>query len=337
MNEDDPFDAQVAEQESELLTALIRAYQEAANAIDIDALADAIATGDEEQIAIALQTDEGLQSGLDTALGDAFFFVLLGGIVLSMKRFATQYGSRVDTLSEAARIRSDLRRNIIEPMSRRAYEATQVTLQIMRDAGFTPKEIATGLQRSIGMAPDQAKSVAYLQRALRQALNSPTRIVSGNAITLPATTIKAIRQAHDKQLNAAQRSSLAKALNGEITADGNAALIDRHVKALVSFLQSVIARQEAVRTVNVGEYLAFKQGKANRSLPRSAKRFWRTVGDERVRQTHRTIPGLNAEGVDVGKPFQTPFGPIMYPPCEINCRCRAVVRWPDSEALRLAA
>jgi hypothetical protein len=59
------------------------------------------------------------------------------------------------------------------------------------------------------------------------------------------------------------------------------------------------------------------------------KRFWVYTHDKRTRMSHREIPGMNPEGVDMdGGMYQTPLGPLQYPrdpngigSNTIQCRC----------------
>jgi hypothetical protein len=56
------------------------------------------------------------------------------------------------------------------------------------------------------------------------------------------------------------------------------------------------------------------------------RRFWQTMQDDRVRKSHRPIPGLNRNGVGLDTPFITPDGPALYPPFGPGCRCRVRLR-----------
>lgn len=327
----DLFDHHAAEFEDEFAIAIRRAFTEAADGIDIAALIAAIEAGDEEAVATALNIDEGLHSGLSITLNNGLFYALLGAVVISMKRFATSHGSRVNPSGEAAKLREDIRRNILEPLARRAFEAPMTVFHQLRTSGMASRVVAEAMVRSIALAPDQARSAAHFARAFHEALNSPDRTVERSTITIPPLTARRIIDRHSRHLNAAQRSSLRKTLAGEMTAKSIDQLIRRHDRALADYRQSVLARQEAVRAIHVGEYLAFKQGKANRSLPRDARRFWLTRGDERVRHDHRLVTAMNRNGVDVGEAFKTPLGPVMHPPLEVNCRCRIVVRRPSEQ------
>lgn len=325
----DAFDQRAAIFEAEFLDALKKAYGDAMDAVDINALMEALESEDEAALAKVLNLDEGLHSGLAVAFRNGLFYALLGNIVIAMKAFATRHRSQANPQSEVDRLRADIERNILQPMARRSYEAVTTAHRELQKGDMTARDKATLIIRSIALAPDQARSAAHFARALHEAMMSKDRTVQDGKTYVTQPTAKLIIQRHMKHLNAAQRSALRTAFSSPMTPEATTNLIKRHDNALINYRQSVIARQEATRTIHVGEYLAFKQGKANRSIPRDARRYWKTRGDERVRHDHRMVMAMNPNGVDVGQAFQTPLGPVMHPPLEVNCRCRVVVRRPS--------
>lgn len=327
----DEFDIRADNLSAELREALATAFDKAVDGIDVEALTAAIESGDEAAIIEALNVDEGLQSALDSGLNGAFFYILLGGFVVAMRSFASRHGARVNTADQGAQLRTEVRRTVIEPMARRAYEAAETTIGVLVAAGLNSRAIAEIARESIRLTPDQARSVAYLRRAFHEAANIRDRNGDVEA-PIAHNAAVAIRRHNAPHLSAAQRSALAKALTVPLRDYDVRATMDRHIRALSDFRRSVIARQEAIRIIHAGEYQAFRQSKANRTLARSARRFWITMGDERVRHDHSMVPTMNAEGVDVGEPFQTPLGPMLYPPLEANCRCRISVRVPNLAA-----
>lgn len=325
----DYFDHQTSVFEAEFLEALAKAYGGAMDAVDINALIAALEAGDEAALAKILDLDEGVHSGLAVAFSSGLFFALLGNAVIAMKTFANRHKSIVNPNAEVNQLREDIERNILQPMTRRSYEAITTAYRELQKSDMTARAKAILIVRSIAMAPDQARSAAHFARALHEALTAKDRSVQdGKTYATPATA-KLIIQRHMKHLNAAQRSALRSAFANGLTEEGTTTLQQRHDRALIKYRQSIIARQEATRVMHVGEYLAFKQGKANRSIPRDARRYWKTRGDERVRHDHRMVPVMNSQGVDIGQAFQTPLGPVMHPPLEVNCRCRVVIRRPS--------
>jgi hypothetical protein len=90
-----------------------------------------------------------------------------------------------------------------------------------------------------------------------------------------------------------------------------------------------ISRTETVRALGASQIEAYQQAIDKGHLDKTLiRRFWQTAGDERVRPTHREIPGMNKDGRGWDEPFQTPDGPSMHAPHDKDpqCRCKEVVR-----------
>lgn len=86
-----------------------------------------------------------------------------------------------------------------------------------------------------------------------------------------------------------------------------------------------IARTETMRALGAAQTQAWEQGIEKGVVERGdIRRYWVTAGDERVRHTHRLIPGLNKAGVGWDEPFRTPTGFSMHAPhdTDMQCRCR---------------
>lgn len=85
-----------------------------------------------------------------------------------------------------------------------------------------------------------------------------------------------------------------------------------------------IARNETIKALGAAQTEAYQQsidkGHVSQDL---LKKFVVTAGDERVRHTHREVPGMNPDGRKWNEPYQTPFGPQMHAPYphEVGCRC----------------
>jgi len=83
-----------------------------------------------------------------------------------------------------------------------------------------------------------------------------------------------------------------------------------------------IARNETLAALNEANREAYRQAVESGAIKEDAiKRYAHTAGDERVRDDHVLIPGMNADGVGLNQPFQTPEGAFMTAPFGIQCRC----------------
>ena len=129
-----------------------------------------------------------------------------------------------------------------------------------------------------------------------------------------------------RNLSASQRASVRKAISEGLTPESAEAILEKHRRALINHRARTIAATEAQRAANAGELEAWRQGQAKGIVAKNARRFWKTAGDERVRALHNQIPPMNAKGAGLKEPFTTPFGPLLHPPAEINCRCRVILK-----------
>lgn len=326
---DDLFDRKTDDLEAEFFVALSKAYAKAADTIDLEALTAAIEVDDEDAIIAALNVTGGWQDDLYEALSTGWIYALLGGVVWGMTLFAQQHRSRADPTSESRRLERELKDKAILPLALRAFEAPMKVYSRMHGHGVPAEQVAQAMKAAIALSPDQAASTATIRKVLPRALHAPGNTHTKQGATIAAANRDAARAGASALLNAAQRSALTKFLQEPVTEEGILRFAARHERALAKYRHRVIAQQEAVRALHMGEHLAFRQGQANRTIPRTARRFWQTRGDERVRHSHREVPGMNAEGRAANEAFQTPLGPVMFPPLEVNCRCRVVVRVPD--------
>jgi hypothetical protein len=84
-----------------------------------------------------------------------------------------------------------------------------------------------------------------------------------------------------------------------------------------------IARNETIDALGAAQTEMWQQqidsGRVDADL---IVRRWVTAGDERVRHTHRLIPGMNKDGRKWNEPFDTPTGPQMHAPSQIDIGCR---------------
>lgn len=118
--------------------------------------------------------------------------------------------------------------------------------------------------------------------------------------------------------------------NGFMTDAQIDAMVTTYYESLLNKRALDIAATESMRAVNNGQQLLWEQGlREGIFSDDTSRRFWVTAGDEKVRTTHRKIPGMNPYGVKIRSQFLTPFGPV-YGPGDynvnlINCRCVAVL------------
>lgn len=115
----------------------------------------------------------------------------------------------------------------------------------------------------------------------------------------------------------------------EIPADTREAIVAAYKNRALRMRATTIARNEADAVSIQAQQEAWSQA-LDRGIVSQDKlaRYWITAGDDRVRPTHRVIPGMNKNGVGFTEPFQTPKGPTMQPGWSFDpgCRCRVRIR-----------
>jgi hypothetical protein len=135
------------------------------------------------------------------------------------------------------------------------------------------------------------------------------------------------RGLRDKRFDAAVLKAIreGRGLHADMQVKMRAAYVNKALK----WRADNIARTETLRALGAAQVEAYQQAIDKGHLDKSLiRRFWQTAGDERVRPTHRLIPGMNKDGRGWDEPFQTPDGPSMHAPHDTDpqCRCKEVVR-----------
>lgn len=206
--------------------------------------------------------------------------------------------------------------NLIREMSREVRRTVGETIQAGTTEGRNPRDVARDVKEQIGLTRRQAAAVRNYRRMLE----------SGDSAALQ-------RALRDKRFD----STVLRAARGEktLSRDQINAMVTRYRQRYLKYRAQTIARTEAIRGLNVGNWLAWHQAADEGTIDRkSIKRKWVYTHDRRTRHEHRAIPGLNPNGVTMDQPFRTPLGPLMYPgdpngtaANTINCRCTQIIRY----------
>jgi hypothetical protein len=152
----------------------------------------------------------------------------------------------------------------------------------------------------------------------------------------PAELRKALgRGLRDKRFDAAVLRAIK---DGEpIPAETRAKMVAAYRNRSLKFRADTISRTETIRALGAAKTEAYDQAIEKGQVQEDRlRKFWVTAGDERVRDTHRQIPGLNKKGRAWREPFVTPTGPSMHAPHDhdIQCRCREEIRVDFTRGLR---
>lgn len=191
-------------------------------------------------------------------------------------------------------------------------------------AGENPRQVALDLvgridprtrRRTGGIVGLHSNQIAWLE-------NYVGKIASDNPTELQDSLRYGLR---DKRFDAVVLRAIKD--GKPIPADTRAKMQLAYANRALKWRADSIARTETMKALGEAQTQAYQQaiddGKLDQTL---VTRFWVTAGDERVRPAHREIPGMNKDGVKWNQPFQTPHGPTMHAPFEINCRCNERVK-----------
>lgn len=168
----------------------------------------------------------------------------------------------------------------------------------------------------LGLTSQQAEWAANYERQLRE-------------LNPEALTRKLRDRRFDKTIQKAIREGK------PLPADKIEAMVSTYKNKALLYRANVIAENEASTALHTSQAEAWEQAIRRGVVAESqVRRFWLTSADERVRHSHRLIPGMNKEGVGLHQPFQTPKGPTMQPGWSFDpgCRCRVRVRVVEDPA-----
>jgi hypothetical protein len=318
--------------------------------IDLQALADALQTGDVGKVI-------GLLAMIDTgaakaATVDAVQTAVWGGAALAAAEINSTIGGvhfvfdklnpRLVTWLQTYSL------GLIKQINDQTKEAIRDKLIVGMTDGKNPVAVARQIKGAIGLTDRQAKAVSNYRKELETfhlktkaggyGLGKPIDRVNGRQVFQPdddgtpkdGIDLRRLRDfRYDGQLQ--QAMATGKPLKP--------AQIDKMVAAYerkyLRHRSETIARTEALRTTNYGVQDAWRQaievGKADETLVR---RKWKVAFDERTCDVCSPIPGMNnKKGVKFDQPFATPKGPVMLPPLHPNCRCTVFLRQYEPEQL----
>lgn len=99
--------------------------------------------------------------------------------------------------------------------------------------------------------------------------------------------------------------------------------VDRAARRALQRRLENIARTESIAAASLGQQGLWEEAQRQGTLdPARFLRTWLVTPDDRLCQRIcAPIPGMNPNGVRLDEPFQTPVGPVMFPPAHPQCRC----------------
>jgi hypothetical protein len=198
---------------------------------------------------------------------------------------------------------------LIRAMSADALASVRAAIQAGVAAGRNPLDVARDVRQFIGLTDSQARAVLNYRNALEQG--------SRDALS---------RQLRDRRFD----PTVARAARGEsvLSTEQIDTMVGRYEARYLRYRSETIARTESIRSLGAGNHQLWNQaansGKVDANL---VTKKWVTVGDHKVRDTHRELDG---QVVKLNERFQCSGGPIMYPgdpnaSAAMTCNCRCVV------------
>lgn len=290
----------------EVADAFDRLLNSAREAVDLAALESTIASG--ASVASIIQSvlstsDVARIVGRDQALLQTLTNVTRASGQASMRVVEDGLGVALgfdytDPLAvEAAREQIGL---LITQLTREQLQAIRNAIELGQSAGLTVVQQARLIREAVGLPATWANAPANLADELRRG--------DANALTrrLPANVLQEIRSR----------------LEGGIEDEAFIArVVEIYTRSLINRRAQNISRTETATAAHEGQQRAWEEAKGQGLLPETVRRYWIVTPDERLRRSHAEIVVMNPQGVDLGEPFETPFGPVMHPPAEPNCRC----------------
>lgn len=205
---------------------------------------------------------------------------------------------------------------LIRAMSQDSLASVRAAIQAGVAAGRNPLDVARDVRQFIGLTESQTRAV----QNYRSALESGTR----DALS---------RGLRDRRFD----PTVARAARGERALSNEQIdnMVSRYAARYLKYRSETIARTESIRALNAGNHQLWNQAAASGKVSANlVTRKWVTVGDHKVRASHRAIPGMNPAGVGLNVPFASPEGPILYPgdpnqsaSMVANCRCTVLYRF----------
>lgn len=204
--------------------------------------------------------------------------------------------------------------NLIQQISSETLSGIRSAISADIISGRNPISTAREFRSNIGLTARQEQAVRNYRKALEE----------GDTTALS-------RKLRDRRFDKPIRRKMAA--GEKISGKDIDRYTQRYKERYIKYRSEVIARTESMRAVSVGNQEAMDQMVDEGVVDPNLRKFWVPARDDRVRNAHVRIPGLNPDGVEVNAMFQTPLGPLKYPrdPAgtaenTIQCRCAVVYR-----------
>lgn len=289
----------------DVAAAFMSAVEQVRDQIDMEELETAVRAGNISRVEAALkvetlrrilQSSEGLSGALRqtfSATGDAAAGVMSEALDLDFS-----FDARDPLATQFVRTQAgDLIKNITDDQ----LLGVRGVLGRAFVEGIPPRRAARHIHGIVGIRQDWAQAPLNMAQEIREG-----QAAAATSRRLDAATKQRIRQR-------IRADTVTEDFINDVTETYRHSLRRRRARD--------IARTETIRASSAGQQAGFEQAQRRGALPDTARRFWVVTPDDRLRETHAAIPGMNPNGVKISEPFDTPMGARMYPPAGVNCRC----------------
>lgn len=296
----------IREQDAEFRTAFELAVGVLVNAQTLETLADLLEQGLFEE---ALSTLEDAGRVLGGQYG--------ASLVTAAQNTATWLSTSALTVTVAfdvanTRAVSRVQQNqlrIIRDFTEEQRRATRAALAIGTERGLNPRDQARMFRGSIGLTERQVRAVERYRELLER----------GSLEALQ-------RELRDRRFDRTVRA--ARSRGEPLTAAQVDRMVEAYRRRYLRFRSETIARTEALRAVHEGVEEMYEQAiDAGQFSADQLTRTWRTAQDNRVRDSHVSLNGLDRP---LGQTWPGDEGPLRFPgdpqaPARETVQCRCVI------------
>lgn len=280
------------------------------NQADLEA---ALATGDVNQVLAVLGLDKSLAPNLSVALG------------APLEAAFIEAGREAVTQSIPAGGELTMRFDIANPKTTeflRTYDLGLIR-QISDDTREGIRRIVSDAMTYGGHPYDQARRI----RGLIGLTDTQAGAVDTFRTLLETGDREALTRAlRDRRFDGTLDRALGADAEMELSQDQIDRQVERYATRMLNARAENIARTETIRAANAAQNAAWDQAADNGLLDRgSLRRQWLVTPDDRLCIYCAEVPDMNPDGVELGGYFETPLGPVPYPPLHPQCRCVTVI------------
>jgi hypothetical protein len=302
--------------EPEVSGAFLSAASKYQKTIEESAIRSALVSGNEEVLAAVLSPSKfSSVMANDGRFEKAFANTLAAGGEATAKVLEDAFGVRPSTFKaadpNAVIFAREQAGTLIVQISDDVLEATRLVLAASQEYGLTTAQQARAIREVVALPPNWADAPLNLANEIEQGWAS---------------------KATSRRLSAADKAQIRKRIKeGTVDAAFIEEMTEKYTASLLNRRALNIARTETMRSAIQGQQMEWGSALREGILPKSTKRVPIVTPDDRLRETHAAVPGMNQGGVGLSEPFETPWGPMMNPPWEPLCRCGTGLIFPGLE------